>query len=322
MSNPLQKRQSPGASSEKPVKPPTEEDFKGKAVSTVVLKESVEHPATIYPLAVSAIALGWTMIIAPSPVSIGVSLGLAFVGCSSFVYNFVVKGPEKAEAHITKLRELRRAHELLELNDLASECESNGLYEAGKEARELKAAYEELVQFLNKSKNMSSQRFRLLAQESFEQGFSVLRQALEIHKAMSSVDVAKLTNEIRNWSADLQNVRAGGPEEKIFKKKIESHERRVDLYAKSMNKLAQLIAESNEIESALQSTYIELVDLGNQDLDYFLREDGGAANRLRGAVDVARKVEERMRGGEDGELDALKSKYLDTNGQSQASNQN
>jgi len=42
-------------------KMPSAEDFKGEAVQKAVLKETLEHPATIYPAAGSALALGWTL---------------------------------------------------------------------------------------------------------------------------------------------------------------------------------------------------------------------------------------------------------------------
>ena len=97
-------------------KAPVPDDFKGDAVAKAVLKETLEHPATIYPAAGSALALGWTVIIAASPTSVAITLGCAFVSASAFIYNYIVKGPDFAAAHIAKLRELRKAHKLAELD--------------------------------------------------------------------------------------------------------------------------------------------------------------------------------------------------------------
>src|SRR5262249_48226835 len=106
------------ASQKQSVQTPKPEDFTGAAVERAVLKESLQHPATIYPLAASALALSWTVIVAPSPVSLGLMLGLAFTSASSFVYNYVVKGPERAQNYVNRLRELRRKCEVQSLDQL------------------------------------------------------------------------------------------------------------------------------------------------------------------------------------------------------------
>src|SRR5277367_2715327 len=105
-----------GAPKQEPGKMPGPDDFKGEAVAKAVLKETLEHPATIYPAAGSALALGWTFIIAASPTSVAITLGCAFLSASAFIYNYVVKGPDFAAAHIAKLRELRKTQRLAQLD--------------------------------------------------------------------------------------------------------------------------------------------------------------------------------------------------------------
>jgi hypothetical protein len=59
----------------------------------------------------------------------------------------------------------------------------------------------------------------------------------------------------------------------------------------------------------LQSTYLELVDMQSHNQLGALNEDGGAATRLKSAVDVARSVERKLRG-DDSEGQARRNKYL------------
>ena len=61
----------------------------------------------------------------------------------------------------------------------------------------------------------------------------------------------------------------------------------------SKKRLDQLIVEQNEIETALISASLEIVDLVSDNADVVFRQ-GGAASRLEGAVATARRVEERM----------------------------
>ncbi len=311
MSEQLKTRHPNDASSDKSAIKVSADDFKGRAIDNAVLKESLQHPATIYPLVGSALALGWTAIIAPTPVSLAVSFGLAFISGSAFVYNYILKGPERAQAYVAKLREARRAQALLRLDQIADRAETLGFPEASKEARELKAAYQDLARYLTEHKErVSADRFRVLAEDSLKQGIAVLERALLLCEAMESVNVNALWQEIEAWKRQQLNIDSNSPGFRMLGQQIDSHTQRINLYVKEKEKLTELVAESNNIESALQTTYLELVEMGDEGADQFLSEGGGAANRLRSAVEVAKRVEEKLRGGENGELEAKKSKYL------------
>ena len=294
---------------------PKPEDFTGAAVEKAVLKESLQHPATIYPLAASALALSWTLIVAPSPVSFGLMLGLAFTSASSFVYNFVVKGPERAQNYVNRLRELRRKCEVQSLDQLTTSFNRVGFGEGAKEAQELKAAYEQLANYLAQNSQLASvDRFSVLAEETLRQGVRTLQQALDVVTAMESVDVESLQAEVARWQRRLSKIDQDSTEFKTLKQQVDSHSKRVDLYNQSYEKLSQLIAESNEIETAMQTTYLELVDSGHQNLDDFLREDGSAVSRLNQAVEAAKKVEQSLKG-DDEEQKARQQKYLELEAQ-------
>lgn len=305
-SNPI----SNDAAGKKNVAIPSPDDFKGSAVTKAVLKQSIQEPATIYPLVGSALAITWTLLIAPTPASVAVVLGLGFVGASSFIYHYVVKGPERAEAYVNGLREARRASQARSLETIAEQCREIGLQEGAKEARELKAAYEQLMDYLkNTSKLDAVDRFSILAEDSLRQGVRTLEQAIAVHTAMTSIDLQALQQDRAHCQKRLRGLDEDSTEYRAIKQQMDSHNKRIALWQQSEQKLAELIAESNEIETALQTTYLELVDFGNQNLDDFLRADGGAVNRLVGAVEAARRVEQKLRG-EDPEGDARRNKYI------------
>ena len=306
----------------KSVRAPTPDDFTGGAISKAVMTESLQHPATIYPLAGSALAFSWTLLIAASPASMGLTLGLAFVSASSFVYNYVVKGPERAKNYVNRLRELRRQSETGNLENLAQQCDSIGFFWGSKEARELKAAYEQLADYLNeRSAQASIDRFNVLAEDSLRQGIHVLDQAMNIFKARGTVKLDALEQELVYFRQRLAIVDEKSGEATALKTQIEAHCSRINLCKQSDDRLAQLIAESNQIETALQTTYLELADLNDQSLDDFFRQDGGAVNRLNQAVQAARRVEQRLRG-DDKEAEEKQNKYINVNQENQAAQNN
>ena len=291
-------------------KKPKAEDFTGEAVSKAVLKETLEHPATIYPAAGSALAVAWTVMVAASPTSIAFALGCAFVGASAFIYNYVIKGPDRATAYVTKLRELRRSHSLIEIEQFALDCSRNGLVEGARGARELKSAYVSLTDYLNSHKEgIAADRFGVLAEDTFQEGVSILQKALAIYQAIEATDSGVLQKDLDR----LKRQRASlDPKSQLVKSidiQIEAAQHRIDLEAQQQNQLAQLFAQSSEIEAALQSTYLELVDMQSHNQLGALNEDGGAATRLKSAVDVARSVERKLRG-DDSESQAKRNRYL------------
>jgi|AGTN01.1.fsa_nt_gi hypothetical protein len=291
---------------------PTADDFKGESVANTVLKDALQHPATIYPAALSVLSVFWTVVVNPSPQSIGAACLFAFVSASAFVWNYVVKGPEKAAAHVVQLREQRSAFELHSLDELKTACELAGYVEGAKEVGELKTAYSNLTTYLKEQKKGDSlDRFRLLAEDTFRQGVRVLEQALDIFKALSTVNTKTLNKEIKDWKREKE-LRADdeSPASKALDTQIAAHEKRLELYDRSLERLAELIAQVNEIEAALETTHLEMVDLGSKDPTTLLSDDGGAANRLKRAVTAARKVEDRLRGNLDADDAAMRDKYL------------
>jgi hypothetical protein len=216
------------------------------------------------------------------------------------------------------LREARRKNTVLALGNLSHQFEANGCLEGAKEARELKEAYEQLADFLRTNSHVTSvDRFSVLAEDSLRQGVNTLAQALAIHKAIKSLDVAVLEHERAAWQTRLDKADHNSAEGKALQQQVDSHTRTINAYNQSAERLGQLLAESNEIESAMRSTYLELVDLGSHDLNDYLRQDGSAVNRLNQAVEAARRVEDRLRG-DDKEGEEKRDKYINLTQEAQS----
>lgn len=289
---------------------PTADDFKNESVHNSVLKDALQHPATIYPAVLALGALFWTVVIAASPVSIGVACALAAASAIGFVWNYVVRGEKKSQEYVAKLREQRAAHELYSLDELKKQCELAGYPEGAKEVIELKTAYANLTGYLKQQKSDAAlERFRILAQDCFRQGISVLEKALDLFKALSTVNTKTLKKEIADWKREKElrnddNSQAS----RALDTQIAAHESRLEKYDQSLERLGELIAEVNNIESVLETAHLELVDLGSKDPAAILSDDSGAATRLKTALTAARRVEERMRG-QDAEDSARRDKY-------------
>jgi hypothetical protein len=264
-------------------------------VRRAVLQDSLQHPATILPAALAAVAALWSVAIDLSPASLMATLGFGFLSAAAWVINYIGRGEALAEQHIQQLRVLRDEHERREVEELTLACRQAGFTAGTKEAQELHKAYHKLQQFLIAQQagqeNASIERFRVLAQETYRHGVVILRRALNLFQALQRVDVATLEQERAEW---IHQRHQEGRVESL-ERNIGAHTKRLDRYHQREEELRALIAQLNELETALETTHLEVVDLvGQSSHAGFFASD--AASHLERAVEAARRVEQRLRG--------------------------
>jgi len=274
---------------------PTAEDFTPRAVQRAVLRNTLQHPATILPAALATVTALWSVAIDLSPASLMAMLGFGFVGAVAWVINYVGRGDTLAERHIQKLRALRTEYDRRAVAELALACQRAGFVAGAKEAQELTDSYHKLHHFLVAQQagqeHASSERFRVLAEETYRHGVAILHRALNLFQALQGFDVHTLEQERQAWIGQQQQE---GPSESLGRN-IEAHTKRLDRYRRGEEELRTLIAQLNELDTALGTAYLEVVDLVGQETSAGLFESGAAAH-LERAVAAARRVEQRLRG--------------------------
>jgi hypothetical protein len=222
-------------------------------------------------------------------------LGFGFVSAAAWVINYVGRGDTLVEHRIQQLRALRDDYERREVEELALACRRAGFLAAEKENEELTAAYHKLHHFLVEQQtgqgNASSERFRVLADDTYRHGVAILHRALNLFQALQGVDVDTLEQERKAW---IRQREQDGPSESL-ERNIEAHTKRLDRYRRREEELRTLIAQLNELETALETAYLEVVDLVGHEASAGLFESGAAAH-LERAVEAARRVEQRLRG--------------------------
>ncbi|MEE8523591.1 MAG: hypothetical protein V3T72_06635 [Thermoanaerobaculia bacterium] len=283
---------------------PGAEDFAPGAVNRAVLTETLQHPLTILPAAAAAVGAVYMGLLGPDAASFAATFGSMLVAGGAWIFNYFIRGEAFAERHVKKLRRQRETLRREELRSLESEWSTSGHEEGTRQALELRQAYQKLDEFLRSrfdgdgGSSLNAQRLMMLAEDTYREGVVILRQALEAHRALRLVDRDKLELELFEWRAELgqlrrsdadtaEDVRAAGLDTRIA-----AHERRLRLIAGQEKSVEQLLAESETLEAALESAYLEAVDLQSPEAFF---NHGRAAEELERAVTAARRVEERLR---------------------------
>jgi hypothetical protein len=281
-----------------PGRKPTAEDFTPRAVQRAVLQETLQHPATILPGALATVAALWSVAIDLSPASLVALLGCGFVSAAAWVVNYIGRGETFAEKHLQQLRALRMEYERREVEELVLDCDRMGFREGAKEARELTGAYKKLYDFLlhqqASGENASGERFRVLAEDTYRHGMSLLRKALNLFQALQRIDVDTLQRERDTWIRQQQRHGAS----KNVERNIAAHTKRLERHRERTEEFHALITQMNELETALETAYLEVIDLVGPDAATRVLESG-AASRLETAIAAAHRVEQRLQGLDD-----------------------
>lgn len=103
-------------------------DFSEGAVNTAILKKTVTHPTTMYPLAIGALGVFGCLLFGPAAPFMLAAIGGGAVGVGAWVVNFFIRGEALTDEHIKDLRkamseesEQRRLHlrvEIAQCNDV------------------------------------------------------------------------------------------------------------------------------------------------------------------------------------------------------------
>jgi hypothetical protein len=225
-------------------------------------------------------------------------LGFGFVGAAAWVVNYIGRGETLAEKHVQQLRAFRAEYERREIEELVLDCNRLGFREGAKEAREMTAAYQKLYDFLLQQQagqeNANGERFRVLAEDIYRHGVSLLHQALNLFQALHHIDVATLERERDAWIKQQQRLGAS----ESLERNIAAHTKRLERHRERTEEFHKLIAQINELETALENAYLEVIDLVGPEAAARVLESG-AATRLETAIASAHRVEQRLRGLDD-----------------------
>jgi hypothetical protein len=272
------------------------DDFNSGKVARAVQIECLTHIATIIPFAVSLVALFWTFLIAASMGSVALFFAGIFTGTSAYIWNYFVNGENRVNAHYAKLMAERRSLKITEFQDFIRNSESDNFDRGADEGRELLKVFNELMTYIAKSKRATALNgFRFRAEAAFEQGCSVLEHAYEVFKALHTVDVKTIQAAVTALEEELKGL-TDDDDKAMQNRQIEAHRKQLDFYHKKEKQLKELLTLVDEIEAALQTTYLGLLELGSEDPIAFLSEDGDAAKQLVSAFEAAQRVEARLRG--------------------------
>ncbi|MCP5051822.1 MAG: hypothetical protein GY940_31940, partial [bacterium] len=103
-------------------KVPKPEDFSNRAVRKKVYSEASQHPATLFPAAVSILSALYMGLINFSEAAFTVAVGSGMLALASWVYQYFVRGEKVAADYIDDLKKRRDRHKQRQVVNIEYEC--------------------------------------------------------------------------------------------------------------------------------------------------------------------------------------------------------
>ncbi len=293
---------------------PQAEDFSKEAIKKSVFSEAIQHPSTLFPAAVAMLSGLYMVLVNLTETSFALCLGSGLVSLISFIYHYFVRGDTIAEKHVKSLLDQRRRYKEQQGDTIEERCRQAKFPQGAQAARELKQAYTRLELFLKEKfrekKDMTAQRFLILAEESYYQAVQFLDKALSLFLALAQMDEGKLEKELQVWEKELKDLEKDNRKDdghkalvgQALQEKIRSHRKRLELFEERKKTLNQVLAQCEILEATLDSAYLEVLDLIEGEVELKNKDVAGSLER---AVAAARRVEDRLRGLGQDRLDSL-----------------
>jgi len=284
--------------SEKQTTSPSQLDLSSGAIEKHILNETIQNPLTTFSAAVAVLAALYMLAFGVNQPSLLLAAVAGFLSLGTFIFNYFIRGEKLAQEYVrTQLAKQRAAREN-EIVAIFNEFKNLSAAEGEQAATELSQAYQKIKSFLQahaaKGASMQTMRLQILAEETYFKGVDVLQNALAVARALREIDVKKLEREVQEWQKQRSQMQAENREPGALERRIELNQGRIASYRQRQSALAELFAECEACEAALEEAYMQFA--GAEAAQVLPKPNvDDAITRLETAVAAARRVETRLR---------------------------
>jgi DNA-binding SARP family transcriptional activator len=273
-----------------------------------ILSDAVQAPTTIIPLAIAAIAgIFWVLLSSRAGWGGSVALGLLVLGSlvavASFVKLYVIDFDSAFErcAHelLVEQTRVQQEQQQAEVEVLRAKLRDGfgqiGCTEGQYSLKSLDYEYNELKGVLARNHAhdlLAVAHLPLLANETYLRGLSVLEDALELARSISSPTNQRLEADLKELDAKMKGRSGSEDQIKLWREKATSLRQRLALITQQRLRLQQLLQQADRCEAALQQTRMELASLK---ADAASGSVDAVLETLQKTIDQAKTIQEEMR---------------------------
>ena len=257
-------------------------DFSETTVGAEVLKKTVTHPATVYPLALGALGVLGCALFGPVGLPLAVAIGGFAVGSGSWVVNFFFRGDQLTDELIADMRKaMAEANEQKRLNlrdDLETCRDIAGADEIVEQAIRqfdtVGAAFDGLLNVLSMKLNEGELTFGRFLGSANSVDHSVLDNLQNIIiylNGIRSIDVSYIESRLRS----LQKMKARSETEEVEMKALQE---RMKIRDDQIKKIREMLTANEQAITIIESSTAKIGEMktgetySNVDIDTAMQE--------------------------------------------------
>jgi hypothetical protein len=263
-------------------------------------KRAVEHPGVTWTIFGGAGAGALLFGAGFFTLGIGTAVLAAAAGIGIGWYRLTRKSEGYVEERFKELKAQRAAWEQSQVEALVQKCLTANYRVGSKRGQSLIESYQKVrdhIEFRQSQRSTATlERFNRLADDAFKEGLKALSRIIDLNTALKEFDEVKINAEQEELKIQMADPNTRPSQKESAKRKHEANVRLLERITRQRETAQALDDQLVSIETALKTTYLEVGDLGYEDVTDRLKQGGQAHTNLELAVDAARKVEARARG--------------------------
>ena len=242
---------------EEPLVDPTPTDYGEAKTRQVVISETIQHPATLMPIAAGVIGGAGVLMLTPlgAGVGVGIIVGGIAVGAVSWLANWKLRGDACALKYHEMLHKKSDETRRQKLAVLEGQLGSEADCEQGRaQVSQFEEKFNNLAEVLRRklsSQELTYSRYLSTAESIYNSGIKNLEQVAVFLKGVSEINIA----DIRRKIAKLDRLERITPAQE---RELATIREREKIYSGTQEKVAELLAQNEESLTGLDKTAVAI----------------------------------------------------------------
>lgn len=274
-----------------------------KKVRREVLKDTIQHPITMFFSASAIISALYTTLISGSKQGLIIALASFGIATSSWIFNYFFRTDHFVELYYEKWKASVEALREKRIEGLRQELVKFSFQDGIQAFDDLQSAHQRFKDFLldNENSGLSQmQRVHLesISGETYDLGMQIITRLVSLVRITTSVDINRFKGEIEKLEKQIQEMKNQNYEANDYKKHLSSLEirkhaieARVESYRKAELEIDSLLAKVEECENSIENSILQMPVFSGKVNDQQLQK---ALNEMETTVEAARRVSKRL----------------------------
>jgi hypothetical protein len=259
---------------------PSGSDYSIRARRLNRLSEAAQKPLTMFSGVGAVLGVAGCVALGLTPIGLGVTLGLAFVSGTSWLYQYYLNGDVLEQSYLDKLRQQTITWEQQEQDYLLAECQRKKFTAAADCWQRLCATTDKANDFIDRmikpTRAVRARELQEYVSAVFYRCSLLIQRALEIRSGLEFTKIEVVRRELQELRERL--AANNSPEQqKKLQEKIANRELMIADYDKKILEAKLLLDEVDEIEIRLERSIVDLNSSSNAEQPESLLEASNSA---------------------------------------------